>query len=404
MRRASLAAIAIACALGGGLAALGIGKATGWVGHASSRTIVVKQTVPSPAPAAQPLERPALPLAGNGFDPATVYRQRAPGVVTIFSYFGGLGGTDAQGSGFVVSKDGYILTNAHVITSAGAGDSDSKPAPASEVDVEFADHDRVAAKIVGWDVFDDVGVIRVDPNAHPLSPLPLGDSSAVEVGEPVAVIGSPFGNENSLAVGVVSAVHRSIASLTSAYDLVDAIQIDAPINHGNSGGPLLDAAGRVLGINAQIRSDSGNAEGVGFSVPIDSARRSMEELIATGAVRYAYVGILTEDLPPSLARHLHLPVERGALVDVVYDGGPAEKAGLRGGDRKDDFNGVEYTRGGDVIVAIGGAAVSGSQDVVRIVSTRKPHQRVVFTVVRGQKRLSVPIVLGERPLDPRSGR
>jgi 2-alkenal reductase len=403
VRRGFVAAIALLCALAGGLAALGIGKATGWVGRSSSKTIVVKQTVSAPAPASQPLERTAAPLTGNGFDPAAIYRRRVAGVVTIFSYFGGLGGSDAQGSGFVASKDGYILTNAHVITSAGSGDSGSRPAAASEVDVEFADHDRVSARIVGWDVFDDVGVIRVDPADHPLAPLPLGDSASVEVGEPVAVIGSPFGNENSLAVGVVSAVHRSIASLTSAYDLVDAIQIDAPINHGNSGGPLLDAEGRVIGINAQIRSDSGNAEGVGFSVPVDSARRSMEELVATGKVRYAYVGILTEDLSRSLARHLHLPVERGALVDVVYDGGPAAKAGLRGGDAKDDFNGVEYTRGGDVIVAIGGVTVTGSQDVVRIVSALKPYQRVTFAVVRGQKRLNVPIVLGERPVDPRSG-
>jgi len=404
MRRGLVAAIVLVSALAGGLAALGIGAAAGWIGHGSSKTVVVKQTVPAPAPAAQPLEGSARPLAGNGFDPAAIYRNRAAGVVTIFSYFGGLGGTDAQGSGFVVSKDGYILTNAHVITSAGTGNSTSRAQAASEVDVEFADHDRVTAKVTGWDVFDDVGVIRVDPRAHPLSPLPLGDSASVEVGAPVAVIGSPFGNENSLAVGVVSAVHRSIASLTSAYDLVDAIQIDAPINHGNSGGPLLDAAGRVIGINAQIRSDSGNAEGVGFSVPIDSARRSMQELIASGKVRYAYIGILTEDLPRSLARHLNVPVERGALVDVVYSGGPAARAGLRGGDRKDDFNGIEYTRGGDVIVAIGGEKVTGSQDVVRIVSALKPHQRVIFTIVRGQKRLGLPILLGERPADPSAAR
>src|SRR5581483_9365478 len=404
MRRGLVAAIVLVSALAGGLAALGIGATAGWIGHGSSKTVVVKQTVPAPAPAAQPLEGSARPLAGNGFDPAAIYRNRAAGVVTIFSYFGGLGGTDAQGSGFVVSKDGYILTNAHVITSAGTGNSTSRPQAASEVDVEFADHDRVTARVTGWDVFDDVGVIRVDPRAHPLSPLPLGDSASVEVGAPVAVIGSPFGTENSLAVGVVSAVHRSIASLTSAYDLVDAIQIDAPINHGNSGGPLLDAAGRVIGINAQIRSDSGTAEGVGFSVPIDSARRSMQELIASGKVRYAYIGILTEDLPRSLARHLNVPVERGALVDVVYSGGPAARAGLRGGDRKDDFNGIEYTRGGDVIVAIGGEKVTGSQDVVRIVSALKPYQRVIFTIVRGQKRLGLPILLGERPADPSAAR
>ena len=170
--------------------------------------------------------------------------------------------------------------------------------------VVFADGDRLPASIVGWDLFNDTGVIKVDPRDHAVSPLPLGDSSRVVVGEPVAAIGSPFGNENSLAVGVVSAVARSIPSLTSGYYVSDAIQIDAPINHGNSGGPLLDAAGRVIGINAQIRSDSGNAEGVGFAIPINSARRSMEQLIATGRSPTRTSAITTQDVTPALARAL----------------------------------------------------------------------------------------------------
>jgi 2-alkenal reductase len=269
--------------------------------------------------------------------------------------------------------------------------------------VEFADHDRVRARIVGWDVFDDVGVLRVDPAAHHLVALPLGESAAVRVGEPVAAIGSPFGNENSLAVGVVSAVHRAIDSLTSRYDLVDAIQVDAPINHGNSGGPLLDAGGRAIGINAQIRSDSGSAEGVGFAVPIDSARRSMDDLIATGTVRYAYVGITSEDLTPSLARHLRLPVRHGALVDTVIAGGPADSAGIQGGDREEDYNGVTFTRGGDVILSIAGAPIESSQDVVRIVSRLRPHERALFTLLRNRHRLRLPVLLGERPLNPHSG-
>src|SRR5947208_2807688 len=222
----------------------------------------------------------------------------------------------------LASAEGYLLTSSHVITDAGQRPAGETPAKASTVFVEFGDRDRVPARIVGVDVFDDVGLLRVSPKDHALQPVPLGDSSTVRVGEPVAAIGSPFGNENSLAVGVVSAVRRSIDSLTSNYDLVDAIQVDAPINHGNSGGPLFDARGRVIGITAQIRSDTGNAEGVGFAVPIDSARRSLQELVAKGTVAYAYVGITTEDLTPTLARHLGYRAAHGALVDSVLADSP----------------------------------------------------------------------------------
>jgi 2-alkenal reductase len=394
--------VSLVSAIVGGFAVLGIGKAAGWLGG-SSRTVLVTQTVRGASTASQPLRATGVPLAGNGFDPAAIYAQRSPGVVTIFSYFDGADGAAAQGSGFVVSKRGYILTNSHVVTSAGQ-DSNATVVPASEVYVEFANRDRVRAKIVGWDVFDDVGLIRIPPHAHQLVPLPLGSSAAVRVGEPVAAIGSPFGNENSLAVGVVSAVHRSIDSLTSSYSLVDAIQVDAPINHGNSGGPLFDSRGHVIGINAQIRSDSGNAEGVGFAVPIDSARRSMDELVATGKVRYAYVGITSEDLTPALARHLGLPVHQGALVDDVIHGGPAWKAGLRGGDREEDFNGITFRRGGDVIVSIAGVPVASSEDVVRVVSGLRPHERAVFSLVRNGRRMRLAVLLGERPVTPPSRR
>src|SRR5205085_5383017 len=291
----------VAAAVLGGLAALGIGRAAGWVGQSSTKTVVFREAGSTPASAPTSVAS-ARPLIGNGFDPARIYALRSPGVVTIYAVFAGAQTQASQGSGFVVSREGYILTNSHVITDVGQRGPGSTAKPASDLYVEFSDRDRVQAKIVGWDVFDDVGVIKVDPAGHPLTALPLGDAAQLQVGQPVAAIGSPFGNENSLAVGVVSAVRRSIQSLTSEYDLVDAIQTDAAINHGNSGGPLFDAAGRVIGINAQIRSDSGNAEGVGFAVPIDSARRSMTQLIAAGRVSYAYVGIETEDLIPTIAK------------------------------------------------------------------------------------------------------
>jgi 2-alkenal reductase len=400
--RAPFLTVAAAAVLGG-LAALGIGRAAGWIGHSNTRTVVFREVGSTPA-SAQATVPSARPLVGNGFDPARIYALRSPGVVTIYAFFGGSQSQASQGSGFVVSRQGYVLTNSHVITDVGQRGPGSPAKPASELYVEFADRDRVKARVVGWDVFDDVGLIKVNPADHALTPLLLGDTSRLKVGQPVAAIGSPFGNENSLAVGVVSAVHRSISSLTSEYDLVDAIQTDAAINHGNSGGPLFDAGGRVIGINAQIRSDSGNAEGVGFAVSIDSARRSMEQLIAHGKVTYAYVGVTTEDLTPALAGHLHLPVSHGALVDSVLAGGPGDKAGLLGATKRVEFNGAVFGSGGDVIVAIDGRPVASAEDVIRIVSGRlRPGQTAVFTVVRDGKRRSLHVQLAVRPQDPHAG-
>src|SRR5437588_5466622 len=313
MRPARLATISLLCAGLGAVTALAIARGVGWVGGSTTQTLVVPATSQPRAVSQQAILRSAgKPLPGNGFDPAKLYRERAAGVVTIYAFFGNqrLATSAAQGSGFVVSPKGYILTSSHVITTAG----DTKSVrPAGHVYVEFDDRDRVTAQVVGWDVFDDVGLLKVDPKEHLVAPVPLGDSAAVAVGEPVAAIGAPFGNADSLATGVVSAIHRSIDSLTSTFSVPDAIQTDAPINHGNSGGPLFDARGLVIGINAQIRTDSsGAADGVGFAVPIGSARRSMEQLLATGHVAYAYVGLTTDDVTPSVARRLGLSVRRGA--------------------------------------------------------------------------------------------
>ena len=184
------------------------------------------------------------------------------------------------------------------------------------------------------------------------------------------MIGSPFGNENSLAVGVVAATRRSIQSLTSSYNLLDAIQTDAPLNHGNSGGPMFDAAGRVVGISAQIRTDSGSAEGVGFAVPIDSAQRSLKQLLADGRVHYAYVGIQSESLVPSVARRFHFGVQRGAIINGIRDKSPAQRADFRPATHQQSFNGETVSTNGDVIVAINGVPVRSADDVVRVVSER----------------------------------
>jgi S1-C subfamily serine protease len=399
VRPGAVAALALVAAVLGGVAVLLVGNVTGALGDDGAKTVYVPSAAPSTVAGTN--EQASRPLLGNSFDPAAIYAKRSPGVVTIYATFGVGAGhpiATAQGSGFVVSKDGVILTNAHVVTTAGQ-ESGTEPRGASRLYVEFGDGDRVPASIVGWDLFNDIGVVRVDPADHALTAVPLGNSARVAVGEPVAAIGSPFGNQNSLAVGVVSATSRSIPSLTSGYDVAEAIQIDAPINHGNSGGPLFDARGRVIGINAQIRSDSGNAEGVGFAIPVNSARRSMEQLLATGKVAYAFIGITTQDVTPGIARQFDLGAERGALIAEVQSGTPAEQAGLRGGTREERFNGLDVTLGGDVITAIGDEPVRTAEDVSRIVSALLPGQSARFTVLRGgTNREVVSVRLAERPL------
>ncbi len=214
----------------------------------------------------------------------------------------------------------------------------------------------------------------------------------------MAAIGSPFGEQSSLSVGVVSATDRTIDSLTSGYSVSDAIQIDAPINRGNSGGPLFDARGRVIGINAQIRSTSGNAEGVGFAIPIDTARRALDQLVRTGHVAYAYVGVTTQDVTPGLAKKFGFTAPHGALIAKVEPGTPADRAGLHGGNRTVDYNGLAVSLGGDVIVSIDGMRVAGADDVSRAVARLAAGQRVTFTVLRGgTDRRLVQVKLAERP-------
>jgi S1-C subfamily serine protease len=378
----------------GAIGAIVLGDAAGVGG---SETTVVAQSVPSLPDSAVS----ARPLPGNGFDPAALYARRAGGVVTLYANLGSDG--QAQGSGFVVDARGTVLTNAHVITNVAMATATVRGAEV--VYVEFRDGERVPARIVGWDLFNDIGVVRVDPAAHPVQPVPLGDSGGVRVGEPVAAIGSPFGNQSSLSVGVVSATGRSIDSLTSTrYAIADAIQIDAPINRGNSGGPLFDARGRVIGINAQISTasrgtDGAGFEGVGFAIPINSARRALDQLERTGEVTYAYLGITTQDVTPGMAKRFGIRSRRGALVASVENGAPADDAGIEGGSQTETYNGVPLTFGGDVIISIAGFPVRKSDDVSRIVTEHlRPGQSVRVVVLRdGVDRKSFTVTLGERP-------
>ena len=399
MRPAAFAAVALIAAAAGGLVGVIAADRTGLI-DGGTQTVFVSGSVEA-LPVEREIESPEVadePLVGNGFDPETIYRSRSGGVVTVYAYFDDRPPAEhaAQGSGFVISREGYILTSAHVVTTAGNGGDETEAA--DRIYIGFRDRDRVEATVVGWDVFDDVSVLKVDPDAHALDPVPLGDSGRVVVGAPVAALGSPFGNESSIAVGVVSATNRSIDSLTSEYTVADAIQTDAPITHGNSGGPLFDSRGRVIGINAQIRSESGQSEGVGFAIPINAAKKSFRQLVRNGRVAYAYVGVNAEDLTPTIAKRFGYAVDRGAAIATVVPESPGAKAGLRGGSEQRRLNGFEFRVGGDVVVQIGNVSIRGADDLVRVVSERlAPGQVVRFTVVRDGRRLVVPVRLGERP-------
>lgn len=347
--------------------------------------------------AAKTTTQVVVQTASDGeFDAAEVYREAAPGVVTIRSIFNQ---GAAEGSGFVLDTDGRIVTNAHVVTN-GEGE-DRKEAKA--VFIEFPDRNVVPATIVGFDPFADVALLEVKPNGFDLHPLELGDDSELVVGQPVAAIGSPFGEQQSLSIGVVSATDRSVGSLTQ-FQIEGAIQTDASINPGNSGGPLLDAGARVIGINQQIETNSGANDGVGFAVPISAVKRSLAQLEKKGSVEYAYIGVSSQTLYPQLANKLGIDVDHGGLVAEVVPGGPADEAGIEGGDENMRFQGVPYETGGDTIVAVDGREVVQPDDLASYISLFQPGEKVTLDVLdaNGDRR-EVQVTLGKRPVAEPSG-
>jgi S1-C subfamily serine protease len=385
---AAAAALALAAAGGGGDDGGGGGLGGGPVRTATTRVEVIGQ------------------LARGSFDPSAVYAREAPGVVTVISLFAGdradalPTGAEGLGSGFVIAGDGRIATNAHVVTN-GSGASIRR---AETVYVQFADGNQVPARIVGTDLNSDVALIEVDPADLTLRPLPLGSSRQLTVGAPVAAIGSPFGEPQSLSVGVISGTNRTIDSLNSGGDggagrfaIGGAIQTDAAINHGNSGGPLVDAQGRVIGINAQIQTTGGGGEGVGFAIPIDTVRRSLEQLREKGSVDYAWIGVSTVAVFPQLAKRFDLPAEQGALVQSVTRDAPAEVAGLTAGDGDVAFQASRYKVGGDVITQVDGRAITQQNDLATAIADRAPGDVVTLEVWRGNERRTVKVTLGARP-------
>jgi S1-C subfamily serine protease len=348
------------------------------------------------ARSAAPVPEVIVEAAASGFNATRVYREAAPGVVTVRSIFDAGAG---EGSGFVLDEDGRIVTNAHVVTD----ETGAERKPAKAVFVEFPDHNIVPAKIVGFDPFYDVGLLQVEPNGFDLHPLELGDDRELVVGQPVAAIGNPFGEQQSLSLGIVSATDRSVRSLTQ-FLIEGAIQTDASINPGNSGGPLLEAAGRVVGINQQIETESGASDGVGFAVPISAVRRSVAQLQEDGEAEYAYIGVSSQALYPQLADKLEIEADFGGLISEIVPGGPADEAGLEGGDERLRFQAATYRTGGDVILAVNGRELVTPGDLASYISSFQPGQKVTLEVLREDgEREQIEVTLGRRPEDVQSG-
>ncbi|HET6623351.1 MAG TPA: trypsin-like peptidase domain-containing protein [Gaiellaceae bacterium] len=298
-----------------------------------------------------------------------IYEQTHKGVVEITA---GGGPARAQGSGFAYDDAGHVVTNQHVVEGA------------SSLSVRFWDGSTHSARLVGTDPSTDLAVIEVDAPQALLEPLRLGDSADVLVGDLVVAMGSPFGLEGTVTSGIVSALHRQMTAPNN-FTITDSIQTDAAINHGNSGGPLLDGQGRVIGVNAQIESESGGNDGVGFAIPSDTVRSIVTQLIESGEVEHAYLGITM------------LPVEGGVAVTEVKPGTPAADAGLRPATGTSTVDGQQIPTGGDVIVAFDGDDVSSSAALQSAVDAKQPGDKVSITVLRGGERTTLQVTLGSRP-------
>jgi S1-C subfamily serine protease len=307
---------------------------------------------------------------------------------SLFGPFGqpeGGGGT-ATGSGFLIDTDGHVVTNSHVVDGA------------ERVEVTLGSSDAsYEAEIVGTDPATDVALIKVDAPEDQLHPLALGDSSQLQVGDPVVAIGNPFGLDRTVTSGIVSALQRQIQA-PNGFAISHVIQTDAAINPGNSGGPLIDTSGRVIGINSQIQTDGtrGNV-GIGFAVPINTARDVVSQLREHGEVEHAYLGLSGGSITPDLARALKLPVDEGVLVNEVVPDGPADKAGIQGGDTEATIEGADLLLGGDVITEIDGEKVTGMDEVINLVNAADPGDELKVTILRGDSTETAIVTLGIRP-------
>jgi S1-C subfamily serine protease len=338
----------------------------------------------------------------HGLTTEEIYRRSAPGVVQItatsvvtttnpFDFFGTTKQTEqALGSGFVIDKAGHIVTNYHVI------------AGAQRVQVSFSGNDQIDAKVVGKDPSTDVAVLQIDAHSRALTPLPLGDSDKVQVGDGVVAIGNPFGLTRTVTSGIVSALQREIDAPNS-YKIEHAIQTDAAINHGNSGGPLINALGQVIGVNAQINTGNTGQQGnvgIGFAIPVNTVKTVAAQLIQHGRVDHAFLGLYANDITPQLVKLFRLPVHHGLLVQDVRTGSAAAQAGLKAGQTGVVVEGETYQLGGDVITKVDGHPVSHFEQLRDAIARKKAGDHLSLEVYRGGKKRSVDVTLGRQPPSP----
>jgi S1-C subfamily serine protease len=388
-------AIPFVSALLGGGVVVAVIAAAGGLG-ASQKTVTEVQ-------ASAPIAPSNVSHQSTGLTPHQIYERDAPGVAYVTSTivrqvespFGFFRGENEQrgqatGSGFVINSDGTILTNWHVVENA------------VKVTVSFEHSKTVEAKVIGKDPSNDLAVLRIPTDGLTLHPLVLGDSSKAQVGDPVLAIGNPFDLERTLTTGVVSALQRKITA-PNGFTITNVLQTDAPINPGNSGGPLLNAQGEVIGINSQIETggSGGGSVGIGFAVPINTAKSELSQLEKGGTVRSAYLGVSTITIDASLAG-LNLPVKSGALVETVEAGTPAAKAGIRAGNLEAQLAGGKVAVGGDIIVKAGGKTIASAEDLSNVISSKKPGDTIAIEVLRatgngGYEHKTLNVTLGGRP-------
>jgi S1-C subfamily serine protease len=317
-----------------------------------------------------------------------IYRQASPAVANVvtrtveYDFFFNPVPVEGAGSGFVIDTDGHILTNYHVIQGA------------QIIEVTLGDRSRFKAKLIGVDTRNDLALVKIDPAGRKLTTLPLGDSRNLLVGQRVLAIGNPFGFQSTLTTGVVSSLGRTVQTGENTF-IDEAIQTDAAINRGNSGGPLLNSHGEVIGINSAIYAPTGTTAGIGFAIPVNTARRVAEDLIKTGRVRRATLGIEGRGLWPGLAEALHLSVPQGILVERVTPGGPAAQAGIRGGTHSMVAGLQELRTGGDVLVAWDDKPLATQTDLNLLLNRAWPGDSVTLSLIRDGKKITVPVKLGE---------